>query len=189
MSPEEPGSLVVLNVHPPVGDIWNASIDTLSPTSDAGDWPFVSWSATECTGDMVPMGSGVVCVEIPAEGYRRRHYPASLEDHGNGWVGWTYPISRGGLMVVLWLPAGYILPSEEDVTPSPRRAKTSGNRLALYWLIPEGASAVLCCRPSKIDTDDLAQAARVSASALMRRGLSEADRPSPVPIRVDVEDT
>lgn len=140
MSPEAPGSLVVLVLSVDELGNWSGEIDRFDPV-EAKQWLRVSWSAAACTGNRRPAGGGVVCVTVPESGYRRERYPVNGLTAGAGRLQWRDKAPGEGLMLVIVLPIGWVIPSAHDASRSPVDVKAFHGRFAAYWML-DGRDAV-----------------------------------------------
>src|SRR6266571_7239802 len=76
------------------------------PTSLAKDPLMITWTGTKLPSGFESIG-GVVCV-LSQPGYNKLNpYPAEISQEGDR-LTWTEDVS-GGLMMIIVLPAGYIL--------------------------------------------------------------------------------
>jgi hypothetical protein len=141
MSPEGPGSLVVLDLSVDGQGNWSGEIDRFDPLG-ATQWLRVSWSAVSCTGNRVPAGGGVVCVTVPEVGYRRERYPVDGLTAGAGRLHWRDKAPGEGLMLVIVLPIGWIIPSARDASRPPVDVKIFCGRFAAYWMMHDGRDFV-----------------------------------------------
>lgn len=140
MAPEAPGNIVILDLALAESGV-HAKVDRFEPGNGAF---WVIWSAmgdirevhdgAEEGGDSpyVPAGGGVIQVLVP-EGARRFQYTAAVQ--GQDTLVWRDKLAGMGLMLVVVLPAGYVLPSvlPADVEPVPNALKDFDGRLAFFW--------------------------------------------------------
>ena len=136
MAPEAPGNIVILDLALRGSRVY-ARVDRFEP-ADRAFW--VIWSAI---GDIrevhdgakerrdspyVPAGGGVIQVLAP-KGARRFQYTAAVQ--GKDTLVWRDKVAGMGLMLVVVLPVGYVLP--DDVEPVPNAFKDFDGRLAFFW--------------------------------------------------------
>ena len=93
----------------------------------------VSWNATNCPPGYVPVAEGAVYVLRPP-GFKASDYPGQPSKL-NARLSWRDTMSADGLMLVIVLPKGYVLPSVDDADPTLGEAKAFKNRMAIYWVV------------------------------------------------------
>lgn len=138
MTPEAPGSLVVLNVRVDATGGWTAQVDRVDPVGEPSAWLRVTWSAQGCTGDWQPVGDGVVCVITPSgvpPSYKRRTYSVGGLEAGSDRLMWRDASPGEGLMLVVLLPHGCVVSDPGQTSRPPVDAKTFRERFCMYWLL------------------------------------------------------
>lgn len=134
MAPEMPGNLVVLDLGWKDSEVV-CNVQRYDPIS-AIESLKVSWSATRCPPGYTALAKGVAYVLRPP-GYEARDYEAQPPERGAD-LSWTDQIlGDTGLMLIIVLPAGYVLPTVDDADPILGDSKEFNGRMALYWLAPQ----------------------------------------------------
>ncbi len=169
MSPEAPGNLVVLDLRLRDSSV-ECQVDRYDPEAATG-WLKVSWNAIQCPPGYVPIGGGVVFVWAPP-GYTHRTYRASPDDQSPGRFGWVDKVYGDGLMLVIVLPTGYVLPSVQNANPAPVRAKDFKGRMALYWLIQGSKNDVQWDMQHEEVPDIVTRCGRLNEEAVRQFGRS-----------------
>ncbi len=136
MSPEAPGSLVVLSLEKSVDGAWSADVDRWDPAPGAGDLLRASWSAVECTGLQQTVGGGVVCATVPrGSQFQHKQQRAEQLEVDPGRLIWRDAAPGEGLMLVAVLPAGWVISTPADASSAPVDAKVFQSRFAVYWML------------------------------------------------------
>jgi hypothetical protein len=179
MSPEAPGSLVVLTLSTDSYGAWSAEVDRCDPPPGATTWLSASWSGMDCTGLQQSVGGGVVCATIPTDFQRKAQRAEGLEADSNRLI-WRDAAPGEGLMLVTVLPAGWIINEPNDASRPPVAVKIFQRRFAVYWMLA-GRDQVWW-RVTRLDNGDggmdLKNAVRTFRAALL-------DLPQPYPVLLD----
>jgi len=140
MAPEAPGNIVILDVAE-TKDGFECDVDRFEP-SEALSAFWVIWSATgrvravdegqPARANYVSAGGGVLNVLAP-QGAKRFQYRARIQ--GQRDLLWRDVVHGDGLMLVVILPRGYVLPSVDQgvIAPTPHAFKEFDGRLAYFW--------------------------------------------------------
>jgi hypothetical protein len=179
VSPEAPGSLVVLTLSTDSDGAWFAEVDRCDPQPEATSWLSASWSEVDCRGLRQPVGGGVVCATIPAD-FERKVYRAEGLEADMDRLMWRDAAPGEGLMLVAVLPTGWIVCAPNDASRPPVDVKVFKGRFAAYWML-SGRDQIWWRVTRLADRDEernLRRAVRAFRGVLL-------DLPQPSPVQLD----
>ena len=188
MAPEETGNLVVLELEWRDADVV-CIVHRYEQDSSNSKRLRVSWAATKCPSGYVSLAGGVTYVRRPP-GYLVPDPYSAQPSKRDARYSWTDTPSADGLMLILVLPAEYVLPSVDDADPMLVESKEFNGRMALYWLVPknEDPRQEFSWRMEKVQYTTAELKTRCSSlnhEAAERRKRANEDLPSPVILDTD----
>ncbi|HEU0292588.1 MAG TPA: serine protease [Anaerolineales bacterium] len=143
MAPESPANLILLDLQWQDGRL-ESRVNRYD--THMGDHLYVSWNATECPENYIPIGINVAFAWLP-EGTQWRQYRARVDRTEEGYEWLDVASDPHGAMLILILPPEYVYHFPETHPdhsfPAPIRFKPiSKNQMAFYYWFPPGRFTV-----------------------------------------------
>ena len=125
-----PGSLTILDLGKRDPELASKAIRYYPDSANAN--LVMSWAASQRPSRFKSVAGGVAFVRN-TKGYKKSTYQSKIATRNDSYF-WREPPTDDGVMLILILPDGYIIPAADKTHPILVEAKAFKNRMALYWL-------------------------------------------------------